>query len=365
LRSVAVVLSIAFTAACSPPALPLAMSASAPERLRAISYRTGLYAAQTTASAVRVYSVDTGRSGAAISYGIEQPLEIVFRSGQLYVVDSYPYFAENRDLAIVVYPQGSTVPSRWAEIPRPQGLWETSSMVVDAKGDAYVTTASLKNDVEVDELWSLPARSGAFHLVLAARDKHITAIACDDSANLYVLYTPWNPAPAPNSVVEYSPDGKTVERTISAGLVNPNLLETDTSGRLYVVNRGLGKNGWIDVYPPGASVPTARISSIGIPRTVSTDAAGALYVFEQRGPRHEVQKYVGTAPTKAFLFPSDTTAIAVGTDGGVYGTFGNGSQFGVRLYPAGRRAVTIRGLSGPAAASLAVGPFIPSGAPQR
>jgi hypothetical protein len=362
-RIVAAWLALLLTASCDARMLPHPGGATAWHTNNgdgAAVVQTGLYVPQPVTNTVDVFSVTTRAAGAPIGDGTVLPLQAAFGGNHLFVVTARDQYHDPDE--VWIYRAGETTPWRTAKLP--PNIGQIGRLTVSAQGDAYLATASLGDQAEIDQLWLLRSGHAKFRSLLSVTNKHISDVACDTLGNVYLLYTPSNPAPGPNSVVEYNATASGVVRTFKGPFINPTLVLPNRRGGLYVVNRGINRNGWIDFYADGSSEQTSRISGVGIPKDVGVDGKGQLYVLERReAGQYIVRQYRGTTAAQEFALNMYVTAMAVALDGSVYATYARGQGYGILFYRAGSTEKAARDLTGKAPTSLALGPFIAQDAP--
>ena len=116
-------------------------------------------------------------------------------------------------------------------------------------------------------------------------------------------------------ILVYRHDGDSPLMTITAGVSNSSAIALDSSGELYVANRGQGDvPSSVSVYAPGASEPTRTIKTgIHVPVALAFDTAGNLYVANAppKGA-NTVTVYAPGAetPEKVYRLAAAPTALA-------------------------------------------------------
>ncbi len=226
----------------SPQATPLAMPRSIPKRTGWLSpaARTAPVIYAANGNQVLIYpekgflqSPIGMITGIGYAYGLW-----VDKSGNLYVAD-----ATNN--AVLVYPPGSTNPSQSYS----QDLSRPLYPIVDSSGNLWVSNAN--NGTVVEYL----SGSTNVHQVVQTPGTEADGLDFDQQGNLYVAYR--GSSGNPNSSIEEFTPGSTHGQSLGMTLNQPQGLIVDNNRNVLVVETG-GTNR-IDLFPPGAELPSAEV----------------------------------------------------------------------------------------------------------
>ncbi|HTU81264.1 MAG TPA: hypothetical protein VMF61_03990 [Candidatus Acidoferrales bacterium] len=225
--------------------------------------------------------------GPTIAVGPDAADTVAFDAqGRLLVVNGYartqyPYQYEN----VVRYPRGSTVPSRWVQVPIPYNAFTVTPVAFDPDGDAFVAAVFAQSRRVQTEFYELPHDAATFRSTFdAVGHNEAVALVADAGANLYVLYRAQNPSPRGYAIAAYPPGASAASARTNSGLVNPVALALDQHGRLAVANGGRFSHGFITILSvPALSVKATIAGAIADPQLVAFDLRGNLYLIETRG----------------------------------------------------------------------------------
>ncbi|MBV8720651.1 MAG: hypothetical protein JO277_00790 [Candidatus Eremiobacteraeota bacterium] len=240
--------------------------------------------------------------------GVAQP---IYASAQL-SIDQVVYIANPGNGTVTAFAPWSASPV--LTIPSAAGAPNPYTIALDSAGNLYVENFQLSSGAVV----VFPPGSTTPSRVITGLTAPAFGLAVDSSGDVFVTEY------LTQDVKEFTPSGgSTPSRILSkstspSGINKPAGLAVDAAGNLYVANGG-GTIG-VSVYAPGTSTTPAATFNAGmnLPAQLAFDAVGDLYVSNNGG--NSVTEYappLGASSTIAHTFTSANTStpFSIAVDG--------------------------------------------------